>query len=234
MIASRRDLLVSWAVSRSALRFRGLWGPVAWLAIAVLSARAGRGQGADSPVLGLLGPLVVPLVAFGVVSASLFGESLARTVSAYVALGVSRVRALCILFAVAAGTSAIASALAAAVTVALARAASDPPGDLLITTGVAALAGAAYAAVFLAGSAFGKRGGGRGLLLAVDFVIGGSGGVSGLVTVRGHLQNLFGGEPPLGLTQGRSSLALLAFVLVAFGIALLRLAPRAARVSPRR
>ncbi len=233
MIVSRRDVAVAAAIARSALRFRGLWGALGWMVVAVLTARGARGEGADGPVLGVLGPLVVPLVSFGVVSACLFGEGLGRTVAPFVALGASRLRALCILFVVTAGASALACALAAAATVGLARASSDPAGDLGITAAVAALAGAAYAATFLGASAFGKRGGGRGVLLAIDFVIGGAGGLGGAVTVRGHLQNLFGGEAPLALPQGQSSLALLGLIALGCGVALARLSPPAARVRPR-
>src|SRR5262249_41404603 len=113
-----------------------------------------------------------------------------------VALGARPVDAAraAVLFALAA-TGAACGLLAAVVCV-VAHRSGDPAlaSDVVASTGVSLLAGAAYAAYFCAGSAV-RSGALRGLLLVIDWVLGAGGGFGALFTPRGHALSLLGGAP---------------------------------------
>lgn len=218
--------------ARAALRFRGILSAVFWVAIAILVAMAQRGEGSDTALIGTVGGLAIPLAAFTLVTATMSGTSLAKCLEPWVRLGASRKHALRTLFLLPVTASAALGAVLGASVVAITRTPASPPWDAATTAWIAALAGAAYAAVFVAGSSFGKNGGGRGVALAIDFILGASSGLGGLLTVRGHLRNLLGGAAPLEIGQRASSLWLLAFAAVAFALTLSRSRPPAARITP--
>src|SRR6201999_237703 len=110
--------------------------------------------------------------------------------------------------------AALGAGLAAAVA-ATAHGAGDPPlaRDVAISAYAGALGGAAYAAWFLAGAAFGKRGGGRTTLLAVDWAMGAGQSGAALFVPRAHLRNLLGGLPPLDVSERASAVALVVIAL---------------------
>jgi hypothetical protein len=64
------------------------------------------------------------------------------------------------------------------------------------------------------GSSFGRRGGGRPVLLVVDWMLGASGGAAALMSPRGHVRNLLGGAPPMDLSERASALLLVALAVV--------------------
>ncbi|MGK4005946.1 hypothetical protein WMF31_25215 [Sorangium sp. So ce1036] len=129
--------------------------------------------------------------------------------SHHVALGIALATAL---------AGALVGALLALAVVVIARSPGDAPfvRDVLISGWVGALTGAAYAGWFSFGATFLRHGRGRFVLLAADFLLGGSAGVAGALLPRGHAVNLLGGPAPLGLGQPASAglLALSALFLV--------------------
>ncbi len=136
--------------------------------------------------------------------AARFGAS-----SHHVALGIALATAL---------TAALVGALLAVVVVAAAWGPGAAPfiRDMLLSGWIGALTGAAYAGWFSLGATFLRRGLGRFVPLAADFLFGGSAGVVGALMPRGNAVNLLGGPSPLGLGQPASAglLALSAVLLV--------------------
>jgi len=209
---------------------RALWLAAAWCALAVgvaLTARsAGWAHRTDHVLLGAYGPLIVPLLAYVIAGGVIGARSLSSAVGPLAAFGAPPARAAAAAIAVAIAVCAVAAAAVAAVVVLLAHGAGDPPlaRDLLSTTYAGAMGAGAYGAWFVAGASFGRRGGGRAALLVVDWLAGGSDGLAALVTPRGHLRNLLGGAPPMGLPERASAVA-----LVLLGAAYALLAVRRAR-----
>lgn len=206
---------------------RGWLPPLVWSALALGFAALvrGRAHAADHALLGVFSTLALPLLVFGIVAAALGGESVRGAVRGLTAFGAAPARASVTTLVVAMAASALLGAALGAGVAAIARGAGDPPlaRDIAVSAATGALGGASYAAYFGFGSTFGARGGGRIALLVVDFVLGGA-GVFALVTPRGHVRNLLGGDAPLGLA-GRTSLAALA-VLAALYLALAALRSR--------
>jgi hypothetical protein len=201
------------------------WLPIAaWAALALvvaLSARAhGGASGATTVLRGTFAFLVLPLVAYAVVGATLGASGLRRGIRGLVALGAVPQQAALASVVTAAAFAAAICGLLATVTCLLAHGAHDPPlaRDLFTSLWVGALGGATYAAYFSAGAAIGK-GTMRGVLLALDFIVGGGAGVGALVTPRGHVTSLLGGPLCAELSQRASSLVLLVLIVVYGGFA---------------
>ncbi len=93
--------------------------------------------------------------------------------------------------------------------------------DLLTTAWISLLAGAAYAAWLSLGATFGRRGGGRLVILIADFVVGSAGPV-GAIFPRGLAGHLIGGDAPLDLPQAASSALLPLVALLCLGLTALR------------
>src|SRR5207253_2328967 len=106
------------------------------------------------------------------------------------------------------------AALGAAVA-AVAHGTADPPlaRDVLTSAYAGTLGGTAYAAWFVAGGAFGRRGGGRTTLLALDWMVGAGRSSAALYVPRAHLRNLLGGLPPLDVSERVSAVALVVIAL---------------------
>jgi len=215
---------VAWAPALRLLRTpRTRMAVAGWFAIALafgIAARwRGSAHGADHALLGALGPLVLPLLAYVLVGGVVGGHSLSHATAPLVAFGASPARSAAAAILVAAGACVVSGALVAAGVDVLAHGSTDPPllRDALASAYAGALGGAGYSAWFALGSSFGRRGGGRPVLLVADWVLGASDGAAALVTPRGHLRNLLGGVPPLDLSQRASAVAL---ALLATGWAL--------------
>jgi hypothetical protein len=187
----------------------GAWTMLAFSVAALVHTR-GAAHGADVVLIDTVGALVIPLLAYGLVGAALGGRSLSASGASLVAFGADPARAAAATIAVAAGACAAAGAVIAAGVALLAHGAADPAplGDALASAYAGGLGGAAYGCWFALGASFGRRGGGRVLLLLVDWGLGAAGGAA-VVTPRGHLRNLFGGEAPDHLSGRASSVALL-------------------------
>ena len=203
------------------------WAPIlAWVILAIASALVLRRSGMSGTGGALeivFGQLALPFIAFAVVGAVLGRDGLARSTRAFVVFGASPARVALATIGVAVAASALVAGVLGASIAALAHGASDPPiaRDALTTAWVAALGGAAYAALFSAGASFGKRGGGRLAALVVDVVLGSGTGAAALFVPRAHLRSLLGGDAVMGL-PGRGSAGVLVvlgglFVAVAVG-----------------
>jgi hypothetical protein len=197
------------------LRTPRAWLPiVAWSLLAIVFAVAARARGgttgADHVLRGAFSFLVLPLVAYGVVGATLGASGLRRGIRGVVALGAEPRRAALASVLVAVTTSALLCAVLGGVVCALAHGAHDPPlaSDLFY---------------FSAGSAIGK-GTMRGVFLALDWIIGGGAGVGALITPRGHVTSLLGGPLCADLSQRTSSVLLLLLLVgyAAVAVALVR------------
>jgi hypothetical protein len=212
---------------------RLLRGPRAWLGVfawsvlalvfAVVAHARGAAHGADHALIDAYGGLALPLLCYVIVGATVASRSLRASTAPLVAFGARPIRAAAAAIAVAAiGCALVAASVAAAVAI-VAHGIADPPRlhDALASAYAGALGGVAYAAWFSLGASFGRRGGGRGALLVLDWILGAAGGAGSLVTPRAHVRNLLGGVPPMNLTQVASA-ASLAVLAVACALVALR------------
>jgi hypothetical protein len=215
-------------IARLARRPRAWIAIAAWGALAVAFAVAARQQGAahgaDHVLVDTYGALVLPLLAYLIVGATLGSQSLRASIAPVVGFGAAPARAAAASVGIAAAACAAIGAVLGAVVALVAHGISDPPlwRDAFLSAYAGALGGAAYAAWFSLGAAFGKRGMGRSALLVADWVLGATSGAGAVVTPRGHLRNLLGGVPPMDLSQRASAFALVLLALVCAGLALLK------------
>jgi hypothetical protein len=199
---------------------RAWFGVVAWCALAFVFAMAARergsAHGADHVLIDTYGALALPLMSYVIVGATVASQSLRASTAALVAFGAQPARAAAAAIAVAAASCAVVGALVAAAVAVVAHGIADPPRlhDAAASAYVGALGGVAYAAWFSLGASIGRRGGGRVVLLVVDWILGATGGAAALASPRGHLRNLLGGVPPLDVSE-RSSAAALALLAIA-------------------
>ena len=203
---------------------RGRLPLVAWtllsITLAIVTRSLGPTAGAGPVLVGPFGQAILPLAAYGIVSAVSAGSGLRGAIRGLVALGAPPERAS---FASVLGAtlgSAAAGGLLAAVICLIAHGSSDPPLwlDLSTTFGTAFLGGAAYGAFFSAGSAIG-RGAMRSVLLVIDFVLGSPAGFGALFVPRGHLLRLLGGPAVYELSARASSICLFLILAASFLVA---------------
>ncbi len=189
----------------------------------IIERRVGS-AGAVDRALAATFNVVVPLVSFSVAAEVSARVNLRDATWSAARFGVSGRDVAMGAIAVALATSAALGAALAALAVLVAHAAGNPPlfHDLLTSGWIAGLTAAAYAAWFMAGATFGRRGGGRWVPLVLDFVLGGSTGLVGAVLPRAHAVSLLGGAAPLGLSQASSSLVLVVSAVVLASVAALR------------
>jgi hypothetical protein len=205
------------------------WLPVAgWpllgVAMAAVARSEGAPNGADHVLVGAFGALVVPLLAYAIVGGAIAGGSLRASVAPTVAFGAPPARSAAVTVVFAALTAACLSAGLGALLAALAHGVDDPPvaRDALISAYAGALGGAAYAALFALGASFGRRGGGRAVLLIADWILGSNSTALALLTPRAHLRNVLGGAPPWGLGERGSAIALVALAVLFASVAVRR------------
>jgi hypothetical protein len=182
-------------------------------------------HGADA-VADLFGSLALPLLAYALVGANLGGGGLADSGRAFVRLGAPAGRVAVSTVATTMLAAAALGGLLGAAAVAFAHGAGDPPlaHDALQTLAVGATGGAAYAALFLLGSAMAGGFWGRGLLLVIDGILGGGEGLGAAIVPRGHVRSLLGGEAPFDLSPSESLGALAALAIVFAAVAVTRAA----------
>ena len=207
---------------------RAWLGVTAWAALAFAFAMAARqrgsAHGADHVLIDTYGALALPLLSYVIVGATVASQSLRASTASLVAFGAQPMRAAAAAIAVAAASCAVVGALVAASVALLAHGIADPPRmhDALASAYVGALGGAAYAAWFSLGASFGRKGGGRLLLLVLDWILGATGGAGALATPRGHVRNLLGGVPPMALSERASATALAVLAIVCALVAIRR------------
>jgi hypothetical protein len=206
-------------------RSRRAWATIAaWFIVGLVGAvvvRArGNTTGADHMMRSSYGFLVLPLVAYATVGATLGGAGLKRAIRGIVVLGGDPRRAALVTTLVAIVFSALFGALSAIVICAIAHGSGDAPlaSDLFASSWIGALGGAAYAAYFCAGSAIG-RGSMRGVFLGIDWIIGSGAGFGALFTPRGHVTSLLGGVPVFEVSSRVSSAMLFLLVVLWTAIA---------------
>jgi hypothetical protein len=191
------------------------WVPVAlWSLLAIAAAcilrHAHAPSNASEALQAPFGTIALPFLAYAVVGATLGGDGLSRSARSLVAFGAAPFRAALGSIGVAMAVAATLSSLVGLLVLTVAHGEGDPPlvRDALTTTWVAFFGGAAYAAAFALGASFGKRGGGRAVVLVLDWVFGSGGDTSGLVTPRAHLRSLLGGDAVASLSGHASALCL--------------------------
>jgi hypothetical protein len=176
------------------------------------AAKAGAVDRALDAVFGLL----LPLAVFALVAELCGRGNLRRAAWSAAKFGVARRDVAIGMLLPALALAVVLGALMSTVAVVFTHSAAVPmvARDILVGAWVAALSACAYVGWFAFGSTFFARGGGRWLVLAIDFVIGGTLGVAGAVLPRANVHNLLGGAPPLGVAQPVSA-AILAVTAVA-------------------
>jgi hypothetical protein len=182
---------------------------------AVIERHAGGAGAVDRALSGTF-RLVIPLVSFGVAADAACRGDLREAVWPIARYGASRRGVAAGVIAAAILIAAALAALFAVGSVGLAHGPSDLPllRDAFQSAWIAALTASAYVAWFSLGATFFKRGRGRWLPLAADFLFGGSTGLLGALLPRGNAQNLLGGAAPVHLGQAASSAILLAAAMV--------------------
>lgn len=198
-----------------------------WTAFALawtLLARQRGAASADSALLGVYVPFVLPLVAYAVVSGALGGEGIVTATRPLSRFGASPRLAALTTGLVATLASAIACALLALILVVAAHNAADPPlaHDLALTTYATLLAGAAHGAFFVLGSTIGAHGGGRSAALIANWLIGASPAWISILVPYTHSRALLGGAPAVTLTEPASAWCLLAITCVSLAVSALR------------
>jgi hypothetical protein len=207
---------------------RAWLGVAAWCALAVVFALAARerraAHGADHVLLQTYGALALPLLSFVIVGAIVASQSLRASAAAVVTFGAQPARAAAASIAVAAAGCAVVGAATAAIVAVVAHGIADPPRlhDAAVSAYVGALGGAAYAAWFSLGSTFGRKGGGRVVLLVLDWLVGANDGAAALFSPRGHVRNLLGGAAPMDLSQRASAVALVLLIVASTLVAIRR------------
>jgi hypothetical protein len=208
------------------------WLPfVGWSLLAIgaaLSARAsGLTTGADHVLRGTFALVILPLLTYGIVSATLGGNGLGPSLRGLVAIGGAPQRAALASVGVAMTASALVCGAVAVLVCSIAHGASDAPlvRDLPASFGVAFIGGAAYAAYFCAGSAL-ARGAMRGPFLAIDYIVGAAAGFGSIFTPRAHVMSLLGGPTSFDLSRRASSVLLVVLMLAYLALAV-RLSRRA-------
>jgi hypothetical protein len=196
------------------------WIPVlAWAALALVSALVLHRTGASATagaLQAIFGGFALPLLAFTIVGGALGGDGLSRAARPFVAFGAPPARVALATVAVAVVVTALVASVVGAAVAAIAHGSSDPPlpTDVLTSAWVAALGGAAYATLFSFGASFGKRGGGRAVVLVLDWVLGSSSGAAGVLTPRAHVRSLLGGDAVMAMSGRASALVLVGLVVV--------------------
>lgn len=172
--------------------------------------------------------LFIPLSTFAIASAILQQQRLDVAATPLARFGASRRQVALGLIASAVLGATLLSASIAGLAALLAHDPWAPPllHDFLSSTWIGALTGAAYATLFLFGSTFGARGGGRNVALIVDFMLGGSLGVVATLTPRAHALNLLGAPPPIETMSQSASTALLLVMIAASASSAISRCPR--------
>ena len=206
------------------LRTPRAWLPMlGWTTLAVgatVITRNAGGASADRAVLAVFGPFVLPLLAYGIVAATFNGQRVGTAGAPLRAYGAGGGQVALTSAVVAMAMTALLGAILAPALVLLGHSPFDPPlaHDALTCAWIGALAGAAYASFFSLGACFGKKGGGRGVFLFVNWLLGAGKGASALFVPYGHVRSLLGGDPVLTLSQRGSAMALVGVAAVALAL----------------
>lgn len=225
MSPSSRGVVHGALLGLERVRRRGAFvagGTVGVALVVALVQRALGPIGALDRSVGVLSTWIAPLASAAMVTAVL-GLRTPRDLAWPVARwGAPRIAVAAGVLAVICLAAALLGAVTGAVIVVAAHGAADGPvgADAVTTAGVSALVGWVYAAALAFGGTFGRRGGGRAIVLALDFVVGGL-GIVGFLLPRGHGANLLGVDV-MTISQRGSSIALVALGVVWTALAVVR------------
>jgi len=192
--------------------------------VALVERRLGPGA-TDRTLTGITFGLALPLVSLSIVTRACGRLRLDRSFSELARHGADR-RGLAVGQSLAtASFCAVIGTFLGAVSVVAARGVHDPAllHDTWATASVGAFAGAAYACWFLATSSMGKTGAGRYVFLALDWTLGSTSSALALPFPRGHVLNLLGASPPLGLAAGTSAALLVGLTFLVLALAISRI-----------
>jgi hypothetical protein len=192
--------------------------------VAFFERRAAPSIAADRALGGVALGITLPLLCYAVVARVLGGQRLGAALSSLARHGGNRRQGAVGVVMVIAPVGAFAGAVLAALAVIVTRAPADPMlfADLGTSSWIGALAGVAYAAWFVFGSTVGRRGGGRFWTLVADWVLGVGATAAALPWPRGHVRNLLGAEPVLGMPEWSASVALVVLTTAYVVLALWR------------
>ena len=178
---------------------------------ALLQRRASPTRAADHTLVAAVFGIALPLLAHATLTQITGGARLDAALVSLARHGGSRRLCAVGLVMTAAAWLASLGGILAALAVILARSPPDPGlvTDLLTSVWLGALGGACYAAWFSLGSMVGASGGGRLVLLLLDWVLGSGATALAAPWPRGHLRNLLGSEPVLHMPQWSALAAVL-------------------------
>ena len=190
----------------------------------LLERRASPWRAADNTLIGAVFGVALPLLCYAAASRACAGGLLGRAVEALARFGSNRRASAAGLLAASCGAASLFGVIVAVIGVTVARGADDPAllGDALTSAWIGALGGACYAAAFGLGSLLGRDGRGRFVVLVADWLLGSASSFAALPFPRGHLRNLLGGEPVVGMAQWQASASLAALVVAYAAVALWR------------
>jgi len=185
-------------------------GALAVTGLVVLVQRTTSQSGGVEQALHLSFSWIIPLLCLAVVTAGVGQRSLREMTWSAARFGVPR-QAVAFGIALAISVACVVPAvLCALVSVIGAHTPNEtiPLGRDMVTCGwIAALGAWAYAAWLSFGATFGSKGGGRGWVIALDFVLG-SAGFAAYALPRGNTMNLLGFDDAAEISQRQSSLIL--------------------------
>ena len=195
---------------------------VALAVVAGMLERRAAGAGAVDRALRAVFNLVVPLSSFALFALATGRRRLDQTVWSVARFGADRRGVALGAIASAWVASALVAALAAVVAVVSAHGGASAPlaFDALTSAWIAALTACSYVSWFAVGATFFRFGGGRGVILVIDFILGDVGVLASLMP-RGLAQNLLG-LAVSGLSQRSASATLVATAIVGALVAALR------------
>lgn len=193
------------------------------LGVALLERAEGRSGAADRALTGGTFGVALPLVCYFLVGQLTAGKSLREALVPLSRHGLDRQSLSFGLAIPAALVAAVFAGLSSCLVVLITRGVGDPAlgADLFTSLWIGLVAGPAYTAAFVGASAYGRRGQGRGWLLAADFLFGAGSSILAFPWPKGHLRNLLGGAAVLELSWLGALVALLgtSFAFLWFGVA---------------
>lgn len=171
--------------------------------VALLERIHGHSGAADRALAGGAFGIALPLFCYFVVARICANSSVQAAAFPLARHGLSRSGVMLGLLVPSAALTMVFAAASGAWVVALTRGASDPAlfRDSIASVWIGAVAALGYTAALLGASAFGRRGRGRGWLLAADFLLGAGSSLFAAPWPKGHVRNLLGGVPVLELSQ---------------------------------
>jgi hypothetical protein len=186
--------------------------------------KVAAGDAASRALQGPVFGLALPIAVLALVSAAMERRRVDDVMNAAGLFGASRRLAA---LGAAAGLALVAAMLGLMTAAASTLVAYGPPSAVSVTDAVTAgwigaLVAATYAALFMAASTFGARGGGRLVVLVADLLLGPLSSKAAALMPRAHGLNLLGAADVAPGFSQRASFGVLVLLMVLFGLVLAR------------